>query len=84
MGGGFEVTTGCAAFEFDVVAVAHGLSSSSTTTWESICFDSSLAFGVSVPSSSLLLSLPCSSAWVFNLGVLGQQDSVSTFERGIL
>lgn len=58
VGGGSEVTTSCAASEFDMVAAVLGLSSSSTTTWESICLDSSLASGLSFSS---LLSLPYSS-----------------------
>lgn len=72
VGGWLELRTGWVASRVNVVAVL-GLSSSSTTTWESIYCDSSLVSGLFVPSSSSLLSSLCSRAYFSILGSSGSR-----------
>ena len=48
--GGSKVTMGCVASGLSTVVLALELSSSSTTTWELICFDNSLDSRLSEPS----------------------------------
>lgn len=56
LGRGLESRTGWATSGNDEVVTMLGLSSLSTTTWESICCDSSLVSRLSILSSSSLLS----------------------------
>lgn len=53
-------------------AAVLGWSSSSTTTWKSICFESSLDSGLSASSSSSLLTFPYSLAWASTVGSSGK------------
>nr|POE61589.1 hypothetical protein CFP56_60567 [Quercus suber] len=78
---GFEVTIGCTTFELCIVVLALRLSSSSTSTWESIYFDSFLDSGLSKPFSSSLLSSPCPSAWVSTVGSSGSGTWLTLLKR---
>nr|POE99887.1 hypothetical protein CFP56_68865 [Quercus suber] len=71
VGGGSEETVGCVASGFGSAVVVHRLSSFNITTWESICFNSSLDSRLSEPSSPLLLSLPSSLDCVSTTGSSG-------------
>lgn len=56
----------------EVVAAILDWSSSSTTTWKSICFESSLDSRLSASSSSSLLTFPYSLAWASTIGSSGR------------